>query len=142
MRYALSIGCCAGALVLALGLLAGGCSANRGPGGDTALAARQGEQDARRDLARGVRKELTSGYPVPWLRSYQEAMKSRYNVEVEPVALTIASRRLEAYVSAYDRVSMAEVNRQYGRDVFTATADQAQAAWTEAHEQTASGTTE
>ena len=92
-------------------------------------ASLRGRADARRDIGKGIYKELIYGLPGPWNQNYALLLKNRYNVELRRVAGCIVTKRLTEYVRGYDEVGEA-AGRRYGRDIFDETyreaGDQAQ----------------
>lgn len=91
----------------------------------SATASVRGRMAARFDLRRGRYKILSYGLPPLWLPEYARLLKERYGVELHPVAGCIVSKTLFSYVDSYDDVVVAEVNHNFGHDVFKECAEDA-----------------
>jgi hypothetical protein len=93
------------------------------------FASMRGELAARFDIARGHYEIEAYGLPVPWRPEYARLLNERHGVRVHTVALCIVSQSLRSYADSYNRVSVAAVNRKFGRDVFKECADDADRNW-------------
>jgi hypothetical protein len=93
----------------------------------------RGWTQARFDLARGHYKVLGYGLPTQWRSDYVSILGSRYGVQFRPVTGCVVSQGTLDYVEAYDNVSVAAINRRFGRDIIKEAEDEAEKEWASAH---------
>jgi hypothetical protein len=87
------------------------------------------------DHARGHYEVQTFGYPAPWRAEYRRLLRERYGVEVHAVAGCVVTEDLVWYVRGYNSVSRPRIQARFGKDIFAECAEEARAAWEQAHPQ-------
>lgn len=78
----------------------------------------RGRITARLDMARGRYLLLGYGLPPRERPEYVRLLRERYGVEFKVVGYCTVSDSLRRYADGYDEVSMADVKRKFGHDVF------------------------
>ena len=92
-----------------------------------------GQHDARRDISRGLYKELGYGLPFAGSDEYAYLLRERYGIEFYYVGSCTVSESLRDYSDSYNKVSVEAAERKYGRDVFKEAYEEAQGNWKLAH---------
>jgi hypothetical protein len=128
MRFLKWFGYLVGASALVSVLLIGADFAVVALSSNPTVAGWRGEQDARRDVSRGLYRQISSGLPAEWALNYRREMAARYNVDIAPGGC-IVTRGMREYALAYNKVSADSAIRHFGHDIFKETALQAQADW-------------
>ncbi len=77
----------------------------------------RGQLMARYDAARGHYRVLFYGYPALGFSEYRTLLHDRYGVELEAKGCVMPSLGA-SYANAYNRESVAVINRKFGHDVF------------------------
>jgi hypothetical protein len=89
----------------------------------------RGRLDAQVDLAFGHYKVMGYGLPGPEREGYVRLLHARYGIEFEKLADCIVSASLVNYAHAYNVVSVAAIEKKFGRDTLQNTFEDAQREW-------------
>jgi hypothetical protein len=91
---------------------------------------RNGQADAKRDLADGHLQLHSFGLPAPWVPEYARLLKERLGVEYRPVAGCVVTEELVSNTAAYNKVMISEIERRFGTGVLQQIRDEARKAAT------------
>jgi hypothetical protein len=97
------------------------------------LSSLRGWTEARIDLSRGHYRVLGYGLPVAWRGEYVSILQRRYGVELRAVAACTPSSATIQYADTYDKVSIAAIQRKFGRDALDNAEREAKSDWKSAH---------
>ena len=86
---------------------------------------KDGKLDAKIDIKNGKYKFKTYGLHSEWFDLYCKILLTKYNIEVEGIAGCVVTNDIRKYVEDYNSVSMAEIKKKYGNDIFEKSKDEA-----------------
>lgn len=77
----------------------------------------KGAAEARRDIARGIRKIKAHGLPNEWIGEFGLLLEKRCGARMDPVAGCVVTEQLENEVEGYNAVMAEELRRRFGPDI-------------------------
>ena len=99
----------------------------------SASAYQAGRSEAIKDVKDNRLVIEVSGLPAPWSGQYAKLLADKYHVQLKTVAGCIVDSRIVGHERGYNEISIAEIERRFGRGFLAKTAGDVQKKWEQVH---------